>query len=419
MTTVNTYGRGVNKVVAFGTETTFGVASTAAGQQLRRVTSNFALNTSLIPSAEIIPSQQIRDSRQGPRAVSGTLNAQLSPGTYSLFMAALLRGTFTALPSTGTLTDLLMNSNGGALPPYTFIVGSAATVLGPETGGIGYENGDMLMLSTLTGTQAPDNSIPWQVQGNQNGGKSLLTFWGLGNPSPVLFAGGGVTGKIVGAAKRLITPAAGSLLFPSFTIEEYQSDVGISDLFLGCMPTQMQIQLPARGWCSMNMTFLGQNMTESTSQFFTGAAVPTTAPSMMMLGGSIQYASTQIAYMVSASISISAAAQNDPVIGEQLSPYIFLGNISCTGSFQTLLTTDTMTTDFLAENEVSLSFILATANSPTAGFITIWLPRVKLGAATKQDSPTAITRSYTFQALENVTVPYAPDSTVCIYDSGA
>jgi Phage tail tube protein len=145
---------------------------------------------------------------------------------------------------------------------------------------------------------------------------------------------------------------------------------------------------------------------------------------MMMVGGAVLYNGLVIGYMSNATLSISSPAQADPMIGLNYAPAVFLGTLSVTGSFNLLTTagiaaSDTFTNDFLNEAEVSLQLLLATANNPSAGFISFYLPRVKLGAATKQDSPTAITRAITFQALENTTVAQADDATLVIADSAA
>ncbi|MEJ0047089.1 MAG: phage tail tube protein [Rhodospirillales bacterium] len=410
------YAKGVNKVLAFGVEPSYGAPSVVAGQLLRRTSSTFTLNAPLIPSAEILSSQQMRDARQGPRSVSGTLSGQVSAGTYSALMAALLRGGFAAVPNSGSLADLLLNTTGGMLPPFTWNINSASSNF--ITNGI--KAGDFVKFSLLPTPYTGDNGVPLQVQSIVSGGASLRVFGGLGSPVLSTFPASAQTGKVISAAKKLIAPSTGQL-FPSFTFEEWYSDVGLSDLYLGCVPTQMQIQMPARGYATMSMSFLGQNMQpEANAQFFTGASPYTTTGSMMMVGGSVQYNGAQVTYFSSANLSVSSPVQADPMIGTNVAPAVFNGTLGCSGSFTALTSsTDTLTNDFMVENEVSLSFILAELNSPTANFISFWLPRVKLGAAAKQDSQTAISRSFTFQALEAVTTANCDDTTLAIYDSAA
>ena len=452
--TTQVFARGVNKILAYQAEAAYGVVPPSpAGQQLRRITSNFTLGAPLIPSAEILASQQVRDSRQGPRAATGTLAGQLSPGTYKDLFCALLRmnnsgaSTFFQLPQTATLADLLLNTAGGTLAPMAYQAGSAATVIWPS--GTGLWMGDPIKFTGLGSPNTADNGIPLLIQSFNGGATYASVYAGLGQPSLVSpFTG--QSGKIAGVGKAAWIPNPGATtpnvaaqpLFPSFTFEEYFTDVGISDVYNGVVPTQAQISMPARGFCTFNMSFLGQNQitsgsppNEGSSQFFASAAPPTTSASLMMIGGAVMYKGNPLIYMSSANLSISCPAQADPMMGVNYAPNVFLGPLSVTGSFTTLMTptqlvsgaptsfvgvSDTLTQDFLDENEVSLSFLMATANSPTADFILIYMPRVKLGAAGKQDSQTAITRAFTFQAMENAgQVPNARDTTMTMYDSAA
>jgi hypothetical protein len=352
---------------------------------------------------------QIRDSRQGPRQLSGTFSGQLAPGAYSLFLQALMRATYMSPTTSGVnpLTDLTAASQQG---------GSAAALTSNSSNfrTMGFNIGDVVRLSGLGSTAyAADDNMPLIVQSiGTNGAQMIVSV-----QSGFVFFGTAQSAKISGV-KKLIMPQTG-VVQPSFTIEEWYNDVGVSDLSLGCTVTQMQIQMPARGFCTFSASFTGQNQVESSAQVYTAPTAPSTATSLMMLGGQVLYNGVIIAYMSNATLSISSPTQADPAIGSNIVPAVFLGNISVTGSFTTLMANDTMTNDFLAENEVSLLFLLATSQSAYAGFVTLQMPRCKLGAATKQDSQTAITRSFNFQALENITVADADDSTLIINDSGA
>jgi hypothetical protein len=61
-----------------------------------------------------------------------------------------------------------------------------------------------------------------------------------------------------------------------------------------------------------------------------------------------------------------------------------------------------MVADFLNENEVDLNFFLTSSPAQNADFVSLYLPRVKLMAQTRQDSQTAIRRNFNFTAMRQV-----------------
>jgi hypothetical protein len=275
----------------------------------------------------------------------------------------------------------------------------------------GFNIGDVVKFTTLTGTYAADNGVNLPIIGLLATKIVAPTQPGFVNFSSAQ------TGKIVTKGYVLQAPLTGQVV-PSFSIEEYESDIGVSRLSLGCEVSQMQIQMPARGFCTFSATILGQNQVVSNAQVYTTPTAATTTTSLTMNGGLVFYNNgTPLGYITSATLSISSAVQADPVIGSQLVPAIFMGTLSVTGSFTALDTPDTMTTDFLSENEVSLQFFLTTNPTTSADFISIVLPRVKLSAANYTDSDRAISRSFSFQALQNTDMVNARATTIAIQDS--
>ena len=92
-----TIARGVSKLVAVKRESQWGVPAGATGAKLlRRVTADFNLTKENYESNEINPSFQTIDSRHGVRSVEGSLEAELSPGTYSDFIGSILAKNFAA-----------------------------------------------------------------------------------------------------------------------------------------------------------------------------------------------------------------------------------------------------------------------------------------------------------------------------------
>jgi hypothetical protein len=88
---------GVAKQLRYKAESTWGTAPGASGAQLlRRVTSTLDLKKQTYRSNEIRSDYQVNDMRHGVRSVEGTINGELSPGTYKDFLAAAVRKAFVA-----------------------------------------------------------------------------------------------------------------------------------------------------------------------------------------------------------------------------------------------------------------------------------------------------------------------------------
>jgi hypothetical protein len=88
---------GTAKQLVAKKQTALGTKAAAAGAQVyRRVTSTIDLAKDTYKSNEIRPSRQRSDFRHGVRRVEGSINGELSVGTYSEFMASVLRSAWAA-----------------------------------------------------------------------------------------------------------------------------------------------------------------------------------------------------------------------------------------------------------------------------------------------------------------------------------
>ena len=95
-----TIAKGVSNIVAYKKEATWGtLAGAADAKQIRRVTANFNLTKEAYESNEIRTDYQVADMRHGVRTAEGSLNGELSPRTYSDFMASVVAKDFTSVSS--------------------------------------------------------------------------------------------------------------------------------------------------------------------------------------------------------------------------------------------------------------------------------------------------------------------------------
>ena len=379
------YARGVAKTLVIAAETDFGVKGTGAGQQLRRTSSDLNLSVQQVQSGEILTSQQVRDQRNGPRSVSGTLSGQLSPASYSALFEGLMRSTFAAVASIASVTDTT-----SALDGYGNIVVTSGTANFASR----FKIGDVLRVNGLTGAAAANNFDDCRVV------FVSATQIALGPPVSGVAWTSGQTDTFALPGKKLIIPNAGQTN-KSYSFEHWYSDTGRSELFLGCKIVQMAINVPASGFVTIQASVSGRDMQETGTQQYPTAAAQTTTTGLTATTGKIAYNGVTLGYITGMSIQIAASVGADPVSGSNVVPDIFLGTLSVRGSLSCLTTSDSLTADFLNENEVSLSVLLTASPADNAEFMSFNMPRCKLISSTKNDSDKAIMRSYSFVALEN------------------
>jgi hypothetical protein len=408
---VGPFARGVSRTIAIALESTEGVQSTAQAQFLRRVTMDINQNTQAVESQEIRPSQQMADARQGTRSVTGTLSGQLSPASYKLLFQQIFRAAFVAGVSSAGLADTV-----ATLDP----AGTGNLIItGPSEHFVtvtGFKLGDVVRLANLTGGPAGDNGENLRIIALTD---TVMTLAPPPN-TPVLWASGqSVTISVVG--KKLIVPITAQT-DQSFTIEAWYGDVGQSEIFVGCKATQVSFNIPANGFVTFQMQFTGLQCTTGTTQQYPSATAASGTTSLTSTGGKVLYQGLPQSIITGINIQIVADAQAPPVVGSYYASNVFIGMLAVRGSLTCLMVNDTLTADFLQENEVQISTLLTTSPLPGADFVSLWLPRVKLMSGTKTDSQTSITRSYNLTALEQVnggTGTNVDDTTVVMQDSMA
>lgn len=399
---MTTFARGVAKTVAINSETTFGTVGAGSGQLLRRTSSDLNLSVAQIQSQEILQSQQVRDQRAGPRQVQGTLAGQLSPTTYSMLFEGLLRSTFAAVAPIANLSDTSSTLDGYG----NIIVTSASGNFSSR-----FKTGDMIRPSGLTGGAGYDNLEDSRVIAISP------TSMTLSVPANSIAWATGQTDTFTLPGKKLFIPSVGQLN-KSFSVEHWYSDIGESELFVGCKITQISMNIPASGFVTIQASVSGRDMIKTTTQAFPAAAPLSTTTGLTATTGKVLYNGIAMAYITAMSIQIVSSVGNDPVVGANVVPEIFLGTVMVRGSLSALTTSDTLTNDFLAENEVMLSLLVTTSPAPNAEFMSIHLPRVKLTSSTKTDSDKGIMRSFNFVALENTGSAVGSDLTsIMIQDS--
>ena len=396
---------GVAKQLAYKAETTWGTVPAASGAQaLRRVTSDLNLTKQTYQSAEIRTDYQVADFRHGVRSVAGTVRGELSPGTYEDFLAAALRKTFTAVTNITGLSLTIAASG-----DYYTVTRSSGSYLSD-----GIKVGQVVRLTA--GSLAA---------GNLN--KNLLVVGLTALAATVLVLNGSTLtaeGPIASCTmsvpgKESYVPTSGHT-DSSFAIEHWFSDIAQSEVFSGCKVNSVGLALPPSGISTIEFGFMGKDVTTAAAQYFTSPSAASTSGVVAAVNGAVAVNGTRVALLTGLQINIAGGMTAEPVVGSNTFPDIFEGRVVVSGQFSAYFEDATLRDLFLNETEASIVAAFTTANTAAADFLSITLPRIKVGGASKDDGEKGIVQTFPFQALLNTSGGSGTSShatTIAIQDS--
>lgn len=380
-----TIAAGVAKQLRYKVESAFGTAPGATGAQvLRRVSSNLDLSKDTYQSAEIADHRQVSDMRHGVRRVGGNIKGELSPGTYKDFIAAALRKAWAA---TSAITGMSITIAGSG--PYT-ITRAAGDFL---TGGI--KIGDVVRLTAGSFTAGNLNNNILVT------GVTALVVTGIVMNGSALTAEGPIASATLTVVGKKSWAATSSHTDLSYSIEHWYSDISQSELFRGCKVDTVGINLPPTGMAEIDLGFIGQDITTDSSAYYTSPTAATATGIVAAVNGALLVGGTQIATCTGLSLTVAGGHSGDPVVGANTVPALLPGRISVNGQFTAYFTDATLRDNFIDEDEISLVVALTTSSAAAADFLTIVLPRIKVGGAGKDDGEKGLVATFPFTALYN------------------
>lgn len=395
--------KGTAKVVAYKKESSWGqLAGNTGGKQLRRVTANMNLTKETYESGEIRTDRQVADYRHGVRSVEGSLNGELSAGSYSDFMQSILARDFAAV-TLGAAAQMTVTVNAsvyklvratGSFLTDGLQPGLVIRATGLTTSGDNNKNLLVLAVTALEATVQPLDGSTLTAQGTAS--------------SVTLTAPG----------KQTYVPASGHT-DDSYTIEEWYSDIGQSEVYTGCKVGTMNVQLPATGLTTVDFSFMGKNLTQTgTSQYFTSPTAQGTNGIFAAVNGAMIVNGAPVALITSADFSVERAMENATAVGSNSVAEIFTGRIRVTGNLSVYFQDATFRGYFDSETPVSIVMALTASSAANAPFISFTLPKVKLGSFSKDDGELGLVASTSFQALLNDTTSGGlPATTIAVQDS--
>jgi hypothetical protein len=356
-----TFQTGSNILAALRAESTTGVAATVTGAQQIRITDSPGLE---LRRADIT-SQEKRDDgntsmgRSGGKSVDGSYNMELSAGgAVNTLIEAVMRSTFATSTSITfvTLTAVTFATNALESSAGDFIaegikVGDIFTISGSDTTANNDLNKQVLAVTSGTLT-APDGSFTAAATADTAGTLVIRRKLAQGT-QPVR---------------------------SSYTVEQYDQDIDLSELFLGVRVVGMRLSFRPGAMAVATFTMLGLDRTAlatGTSPYFTSPSV-TTNLGLIADDSSIRYNGSSVATFTGFDLDFQITAAGEPVIGSFVSPDIFDNDLAVTGSITGLRQDFSNLTLFDAETEFEVSILLEEPGTTPKRCLAVYIPRAAL-----------------------------------------
>lgn len=378
--------------LVYKVESVYGsLPGTGSAQLLRRVGSTLDLNKDTYQSNEVRTDYQRQDYRHGVRRVAGSIEGELSAGTYKDFFAALLKRDFAAVTA---LTGLSLTIAGSG-PTYTITRGSGDWIAG---GAKVYDvvrltagsfnaanlNKNLLItdLTTTVMTVVPVNGVALVAEG------------------PIASA------TVTWPGKKTFIPQTGHT-DKSFTFEHVYADLVQAEQFTGCKVSKIDLNLPPTGMATIAMEVMGQNMATAAAYFVSPTAQTTTGV-MAAVNGVARVAGAAAANLTGLRLSIAGSFTGAPVVGSNVIPGQSPGTVIVNGEATAFFDSVTLRDAFLNETEIDLGLVFTADNSAASDFIALAMARMKLGGAAKAPADGGLVMTLPFEGLLN----YAGSSSV-------
>lgn len=394
--------QGVSKRVAYKKETNWGDLPGATGaKEIRRVTATFNLTKETYESQEIRSDYQVASFAHGVRSVDGSINGELSPGTYSDFIASAVAKDFVAGLTIASVTADIAAAVGLGTKVFTVTRSTGSWI----TNGV-----RVGMLVRFTGATKPEN--------NTNNvlviGVSALVLTVQVLSDTMLVAETAATLAVAQPGKQTWAPLTGHT-DDSYTFEEWYADIAQSEVYTGNKVGSVAMQLPSTGLVTCDITFMGKNLQQDgTVAYFTTPTAANTEGIFAAVSGAVVVNGVPRALITSADFTIDRGLEAANVVGSNFAADVFTGRIRVNGNISTYFSDGQFRDYFNDETEISLVFALTNGTEKGADSMTFAMPRVKLGSDGKQDGEMGITRDHSFVALlkENDTTIYVQDTTL-------
>lgn len=378
--------QGIFKQLSYKKQAALGsAASGGSGQLLRRESATFTKMKGAFNSNEITSHQNYTGDSYGASKTEGRISGVLSPLTYSVLLASLLRKD---LATTSALTGLSLTIAGSG--PFTITRGSGDFLAS------GIKQGDVIRITagTYTGIARDLNLLVTTAS------SSALTV--IVPNGKVLDAQGPITSSTITIIGKRSVAAVTSQTNDYYTFEEWQTGLSRSRLWTDVQIASAEIAIPASGNASINLSCLGLGLTRAGSQVLTSPSAETTTSILSAVNAAILVSGSRTVVGTSLNMTIDGQlSHGEEVIGSQVLSDIVKGDIKVSGSFSVLNEGETYGTLFDNESAASIIAVLFADSSDTSAFVGFSIPRAKLFSDERDDGKKQLVETHTFTAEYN------------------
>lgn len=374
--------QGINTKIKRVKQSALGTPGSTGSQYARRVSATFNKTSDTYTSAEIASHQMSTGATQGIASTTGALNCELSPGTYSLEMAALVRKDFAATTPIASAGLTIAGSG----PTYTVTRGAGSFLTD------GVKKGDVVRLSVgaLNAANISKNLLVVSLTA------TVLTVLPLNGVAMV--AEGPITGcTVTVTGKKAWTPTTGHTN-DYFTWEKWYPDVNISELYTDVKVASASIALPATGIATVNFDLPGLGRTDGTSEVLTSPTAESTTEVLAAVQGKV-LVNGVVTAITGGSLDITGnITQGEAEVGSSTRSDHQRGRVAVTGSITAKFSGSTLQAIRNAQTAVTIVFVVANNATATSDFITFVIPAAKIFTDDADDGEKEIIRTYNFTA---------------------
>lgn len=377
---------GILKTFAWKKQTALGSAASGSGGTAgRRVTTSFVAGRDTFESNEIVTHHQSTGVTYGMVTATGSINGELSAGSYDELIASLLEKDMT----TGVNSTALTITYGGTAGAWTAARASGSFLTD------GFKIGDVIRASS--GSVTANNTRNFLIT---NVVALTITFIALDGAT--VTSGSSTTTTLTVTGKKSNVPSS-SHTKDYYTFEEYYSDLTKSETFTDCRIASLAVNLPATGNATVAIEAIGLSRTLGNSQVLTSPTTSTTAimnatNGKILIGGTSQSVATSITINVA-----NGAANSGAVIGSNYGQDVTTGRIRVSGTLTALFDSTTLQALYDGETTTDVSVVLLADGTANSDFVVFSIPKIKLTGDAPDDGEKAIVRTYPFTAEYNST----------------
>lgn len=394
----------VGEILAYkknATGTYGALPGTSDGKKLRHISHGFTLDKTQLQDREKRSDYQKTKPRHGMRAAPGSVNGQLSPGTYADFIGSAVRKDFAAVNLGAALTDVTASASA----PHFVTAGGNFLTMGLRVGMVFRNTG-------WTTTAVGNNSKNFTISAISTDGKQITVLEAVAAKA----SGDSITFTAPG--KVTYVPATGHTK-DDYCFESWMSDASLSLRHTGQAVNTVELDMPPDDYAMINIGFVGQNVQRDTSAYFSSPADETTSDLLTTVTGALVINGTQIGVLTGFKLNLNGQMATGKVAFSNVTPGVFPGDVLLTGSASAYLEDATLYGYYDDETEISIIWRLDASEAVNCDFIAGAIPKATItkGSVTKDTNAKVI--SFDWGAGRGAGTNGWRDTTIQFQDSAA